>query len=586
MCMTPLIATGLGTRRLLIVGLVCIFPYLGSNVVIGATPDPVRSQNGVVAADHHSASKVGARVLANGGNAVDAAVATALALGVVNPASSGIGGGGFALIYIASEKKTYVVDFREMGPAAISPKLFVRNGKVDTNLSQRGGLAVGVPGEIAGLEYLVKRFGKRSWRRAVLPAHRLASRGFVASRFLHSAAKFYEKTIKPQSQLGQLLFTNEKLFRRGQIIKRPKLARTLWQLATRGGRAYYRGKIAQDIVSSTRAAGGVLTMKDMANYRVVSRKPLIGQWNGYRVATMPVPSSGGVVLLEALGIIGASGQDLRKHGANSSATMHIIAEALKHAFADRSRFLGDTNPAKLTSSKLLDAARLKRLGGLIKLDTTLPHGQYGDKKLGAAKAPPAKGGGTSHLCVVDRHGNAVALTTTVNGYFGAKLVTDKTGIVLNNQIDDFSLKSGVANMYGLVQSDFNLVGPGKRPLSSMSPTLVFKRDKVVGCFGGSGGPKIISNTMQTIINTFVFGMDPAQAVSAPRLHHQWTPNVLLVNQDTPADVVMGLKRRGHKIKQRSWRFAPTAVQAVTVDSNGMRKAASDPRKGGLPAAQR
>ncbi len=314
MCMTLVNATDLGVRRILIVGLVCIFPYLSTNSVRGATPDPVITKRGVVAADHVAASRVGARVLATGGNAVDAAAATALALGVVNPASSGMGGGGFALVYIASEKKPYVLDFREVGPAAISPKLFLRDGKPDTRLSQKGGLAVGVPGEVAGLEHLVKRFGKRSWRRAVMPAESLAAHGFVATRFLERAAKAYEKTIKPQSTLGQLLFSNGRVVQRGQRVKRPKLARTLRQLAKRGGRAFYRGSIAKDIVTTARESGGVITLKDLADYRVVERKPLVGAWNGYKVVTMPVPSSGGVVLLQALGIIDASGHDLLKYG--------------------------------------------------------------------------------------------------------------------------------------------------------------------------------------------------------------------------------------------------------------------------------
>jgi len=576
----------LGVTCLLFVGLLVIFQYPCTRTLYAATPDPVFAPHGVVAADNVIASRVGAAVLSRGGNAVDAAVATALALGVVSPSSSGIGGGGFAVVYIAAEKKTYAIDFREIGPAAISPKSFVRGGKVRPELSLRGGLAVGVPGEPAGLEYLVKRFGKRSWRRAVLPAQRLAARGFPVSRFVAYAAKRSERTVKPRSALGQLIFKNGHPIQRGQRIRRPALARTLWQLAQKGARAFYGGAVAKDIVNSVRAAGGSMTLQDLAGYRVASRTPLRGKWRGYDVATMPIPSSGGVALLEALGILDATGQDLRKLGADSSASLHVIAESLKHAFADRARFLGDANPAKLASGRLLNAKRLQRLGKTIRMDKVLAHDAYGDKTLGSNTHPPAPDHGTSHLCVVDQQGNAVALTTTVNSYFGAKLLTSNTGIVLNNQINDFSLKAGLPNQFGLVQSDFNLVGAGKRPLSSMSPTLVFKDGKVVGCFGGSGGPRIISNTMQVMINSFVYGMDPMKAVSMPRIHHQWEPDKLYIEAETPADVLTNLRRRGHTLDVFNWRRTPTAVQAIVRGKDGVLRAASDPRKGGWPAAAR
>lgn len=557
---------------------------LGSAAGAHANPSPLITDKGVVASDTPRASKVGAQVLARGGNAVDAAAATALALGVVNPTSSGIGGGGFALIYVAKEKRVYILDFRETGPAAISPKSFVRNGALDTSLSVRGGLAVGVPGEVAGLTTMVKRFGKRSWRQAVNPAARLARRGFVVTPFLARATRLSSLLIPTSTPLGRVLYPRGRLLRTGQRMRRPKLARTLSRIGRLGAAGFYRGPVANDIIKTVKASGGVMTLADLRSYKVIERNPLWGAWRGYTIATMPLPSSAGVVILEALGILQSTSFDVAKLPAADRT--HVISEVLKHAFADRSRFLGDAKPAQLAGGKLLAPSRLARLGKRISLAKIKPHATYGDSSLSSGQTPPAKGSGTSHVCVVDAAGNAVALTTTVNGYFGAKLMAGKSGVVLNNEIDDFSLRSGVPNQFGLVQSDFNLVGPGKRPLSSMSPTLVFKGTDVVGCFGGSGGPYIISGTIQTLLNVFARKMNAKAAVEAFRVHHQWKPDRLVIDADAPATVIESLKKRGHAVNARARSSSPRAVQAIVVRPDGKREAASDSRKGGAPAAQR
>ncbi len=537
-------------------------------------------------------------MLESGGNAVDAAVAAAFALGVVNPASSGIGGGGFAVVYIAADRQLYVIDFREVAPAALRPELFERDGKLDVSLSRRGGLAVGVPGEVAGLEALSRRFGRRSFRRSVAPAVRLASQGFRVEPFLARAAALSAPLAGRGTAFESLLHRDGRVIQSGQTVTRPELARTLTLIARRGAEGFYSGPVAHAIVDAVKDAGGVITAEDLSDYRAVERNPLEGNWGRYRVVTMPLPSSGGIVLLESLGLLQYAGAGRRADtgslplahlggsGPGSSATLHMIAEVLKHSFADRARFLGDEEASADLVRRLLDSARLRRIAARISRTRVLPHGRYGDKKLGKPRAPGGRDGGTSHLCVVDREGNAVALTTTVNGYFGAKLVVPGTGIVLNNQIDDFTLRAGTPNMFGLVQSELNLVGPGKRPLSSMSPTLVLEGDRVVACLGGSGGPHIISNTLQVLLNAFVFGMDAREAVSAPRIHHQWTPNQLIADDEFPRDVISALERKGHTVLQRSWRDAPTAVQLILVRDDGTREAASDPRKGGAPAAER
>jgi len=547
-----------------------------------ATDPPIITRGGAVASANRAASEVGAAVLSRGGNAVDAAVATALALGVTDPQSSGIGGGGFALVYIAAEKKVYVYDFREIAPAALTPAAFVVDGKVDPMRSRLGGLAVAVPGEIAGLGRLLDRHGRWSWRAAVTPAWRLARDGFPVSWFTPVAVGRLTPRLPAAAtfdRLRALMMPGGKAPQAGDATANAALAGTLAALATGGPGVFYRGAIADDIVATARAAGGVITTDDLAHFSVdESLAPLWGSWHGYRLATMPLPSSGGIAILESLGLIDASGIDLAKLGPGSSAALHVIAEVLRHAFADRARFLGDTDAARLIATKLLDPARLASVAKRIDPEHVQPHDRYGDETLKSA-APPPTDHGTSHLCAIDRDGNAVALTTTINGYYGAGLVTDG-GVVLNNEIDDFSIAAGNENQFNLVQSDPNKVAGGKRPLSSMSPTLVFDGDRVIACVGGAGGPGIISATLQVLLDMFVWKMDPSAALAQPRIHDQWLPDELGVEAELPADVVDGLARRGHTVKVKPW---STGVQAIRVLDDGTRQAASDPRHGSAPA---
>jgi gamma-glutamyltranspeptidase/glutathione hydrolase len=496
---------------------------------------------------------------------------------VVNPSSSGIGGGGFAVVYLAREKKLFALDFRESAPAALSTSNFRVDGKVDPSLSRSGGLAVGVPGEIAGLRHLWKRSGTLAWRSIVDRPLRLARRGFKVGWFLARAAA---AAVSRGSLAGLWLAPGGKTIVEGQLVRRSGLAWTLEQVAQSGRDGFYRGPVASDLVAAVRKAGGVLTEADLAGYKVIEREPLIGSFHGYRVATMPLPSSGGLLLLEMLGILEAGNFPLAKYGSGSSAAQHLVVEVLKHGFADRARLLGDDPSSQELARRLLDPQRLKAIAGRIRADGVGEIGSYGTPDLGKAAASPDDKG-TSHLCVVDRQGNAVALTTTVNGYFGSGVVAPRSGVVLNNEIDDFSLASGVPNMFGLVQSDYNLVRAGRRPLSSMTPTLVLDDKGVIGCVGGSGGPLIISNTLQTVLNVLVHKLDVSEAVSATRVHHQWKPDRMLIEKDAPADVVKGLSDRGHKTEVLGFL---TAVQAIfRVD--GRWQAASDPRKGGAPAAE-
>ncbi|MBK9031602.1 MAG: gamma-glutamyltransferase [Myxococcales bacterium] len=539
---------------------------------------PLTSRTGAVAADDPTASAVGAAVLGDGGNAMDAAVATVLALGVVNPTSSGIGGGGFAIVYDAASGQTVALDFREVAPAALDPGDFVRDGAIDPNLARRGGLAVGVPGEVAGLALMSQRFGRLSWRRVVAPSVRLARDGYATSWFFAQAAARVAPDLPDEPAYLPLraLLTEDGAPRRwGQPMARPALAATLAALAT-DPRALAVGPIADDIVATAAAAGGVLTAADLADYVVAERAPLRGSWHGLELATMPIPSSGGAVLLEALALLDRAKVDLPRLGPGSSAALHLIAEAAKHGFADRARALGDTDAGRAAAAAMLEPKRLDALARTLAPDHTLPSARYGEPAPVVTHGP----GGTSHVCVIDRDGNAVSLTTTVNGYYGSKLVT-AGGVVLNNQMDDFALAADTSNMFGLRQGAENLVGPGKRPLSSMTPVLVFEGGKVVGCVGGSGGPRIISNVLQVLLGMFAFDLDPRAAVGAPRVHHQWLPDVLTVEADLPADVRDGLTARGHTVVISP---SPTAVQVLRVRPDGVIEAASDPRKNGAPAA--
>ncbi len=553
---------------------------VGVGTAFGATPPPLTTSKGAVAADNAVASEVGARVLEKGGSAADAAIATALALGVVSPSSSGIGGGGFAVIYVASEKRVYTIDFREVGPAAIQPSLYRPGGVLDPLLSRRGGLAVGVPGEVAGLQLLWQRGGRLPWKEVVEPARQLAHRGFAVGWFFGWVAEKVAQRLDKDHPLRLWLSPKAELIRQGRFVRRSHLANTLRSIAEQGASGFYKGPVAQDLVSTVQAAGGVLSLADLAEYKAIEGPPLLGTFRGYQIATMPLPSSGGMLLLEMLGILDAGKFDLKKMGSRSSAALHLLAEVSKHAFADRARFLGDHKNSNDLVTQFLDKNRFEVLAKRISMKRVGKHEGYGSKAIGRPGGT-SPDGGTSHLCVVDAQGNAVAMTTTVNGYFGSSLVGRETGVILNNQMDDFSLAAGVPNMFGLVQSEFNLVAPGKRPLSSMTPTLVLDDSGVVGCFGGSGGPRIISNTLQTLLNVFVHGMDVREAVATPRLHHQWIPKALSLEADTAPDVITALRTRGHEVNVATYK---TAVQAI-IRRDGKLQAASDPRKGGRAAVE-
>jgi gamma-glutamyltranspeptidase/glutathione hydrolase len=560
-----------------------------------ATPPPLRVAHAAVASDNPLASAAGLSLLQAGGNAIDAACATALALGVVHPFASGIGGGGFAVVYVAKEKKVYALDFRERAPAAIRPDSFLRNGRADPALSASGGLAVAVPGEVRGLGELVRRWGALPFRKCVEPAQRLAAGGFPVSwRLAESFGQLAEKKTAPPGAAANAAvaakadpvfetvfehFLVGKLLTTSDRWKRPDLAWTLARLRAGGADAFYKGEIGAAIVKAVKDSGGVMTAEDLTAYTSTDRAPLEGAYRGLRVFSMPPSSSGGVVLIETLGILSArypGAAALAKLGRNSSAYVHVLAEAFKHGFADRARQLGDTDFVTVDLAHLSSAAYHRELAARIKDDGVQPRDSYG-----MPGGPPAlhRDSGTTHLCVIDAEGNAVSLTTTVNLGFGARVVAGKTGILLNDQMDDFSLEPGVPNAFGLVGSTQNAVAPRKRPLSSMTPTIVLDGDRVKMTAGAAGGPTIITATAQVLINVLDFGLDVQAAVSSPRVHDQWMPEVLTIEPDIVVDVRQGLEKRGQKLRE----IPRIGVANAIVRTDRGLEAAAEPRSAGAPA---
>ncbi len=522
-----------------------------------------------VAADNTDASRAGAEVLRLGGNAVDAAVATALALGVTSPASSGFGGGGLAVICRVGAPCVFV-DFRETAPAAITAEAFARAPNPQ-RASHVGGLAVAVPGEPAGLAYLARRYGRIGLARDAAPAITLARSGFAVTPAVADRARDVASELALDASLARMWLPGGNPIAAGVRVTRPVLANTLARYAREGDR-YVRGEFARRYADAARARGGVLTAEDIAGYRPVERPALTREFRGHTVVTASYPSAGGLVMLEALALIDGVAADRMRHG--SSAYAHLLAEAWRNGFDDRSRYAGDpANEGVVAPEALLDPARMERRRARID-----------PLRAGAVTADePPRDHGTTHLCVVDAEGTIVSLTTTVNEPFGARVVAPELDVMLNDEIDDVSL--GAGSSYGLAASRPNALTPGRRPVSSMTPTVVLANGRPVGCVGAAGGPRITTATTQVLLNLLVHGMAPEAAVSAPRVHHQGVPQELRVEREVPEDVREALRARGHTVVEVE---SLAVAQALVIRGEGAGRrvlAASDPRKGALPAGQ-
>jgi gamma-glutamyltranspeptidase/glutathione hydrolase len=534
------------------------------------------SPRGAVATAHPVASEAGAAVLRSGGNAVDAAVAAAFTLGVVEPQSSGIGGGGFALVYVAREKKVHVVDFRETAPAAATPDMYATAPESGPRPSLDGGLAVATPGAAKGYAHLARRFGTKPLAQLVEPAARTAERGFRVGRpYVEAAAARLECLRADDAAAREFLSGPQRdVPQPGDLRVRRDLSRTLRQLG-RDPEAFYRGPLARRIAAAARARGGILEATDLATYAVRDREPLEGRYRGHRVVSMPPPSAGGAVLIGLLQALEA--ERPRDGGYRPARWLHAMIEHEKRLFAHRAGLLGD--PEAVAGAG--DAAREMTSA---RFASALQAALGEQATPSTAVAAPRKEGNTTHVSVVDAEGNAVALTTTVNYMFGACVVVPGTGILLNDEMDDFDAAPGRANEYGLVGTGANAPAPGKRPLSSMAPTFVFDPEgRLVLAVGAAGGATIPTTVAQIVVHLVDDGMRLDDAIAAPRIHHQWLPDRVQVEPNgLDAETARALEARGHELRfaKQPWGKA----SAVRVDlATGWREAASDPRYEGVPA---
>ncbi len=528
--------------------------------------------HGMVASVNPIATQAGVDVLKSGGNAIDAAVAVGLTLGVVDTYNSGIGGGCFMLVHLANGTNV-CLDGREMAGATATRDMFLRDGKVVPQLSQTGPLASGVPGEVAAFDFAVRHYGNKSLSDLILPAAEMAEQGFAISanyaRLLESVAPDMEKY--PSSTA--VFFKDGAPLRAGEILKQPDLAATYRGIAAHGSDWFYRGPFASALGNWMQANGGILTSNDFAGYHLELREPVATSYRGYEVVSFPPPSSGGVHVLEMLNIL--ENFDLKQM--DETTRLHVMAEAMKLAFADRAHWLGDPDFAKVPRgliSKQYAAGLAKKIN--LEHATTVPsHGLPPDWQTDLFKKH------TTHFSVADDQGNWVACTATINTSFGSKVVIPGTGVTLNDQMDDFSVQPGAPNYFGLIGGEANAVAPGKRPLSSMSPTIVLKNGWPVIALGAAGGPKIISAVLEELVDMLDLGMTPSQAVAAPRIHQQWSPDKLYVESKLPAALKEALAQRGQNIEELS-AMAVSQIVARSPDGKSFIGAA-DPRADGTAA---
>lgn len=530
---------------------------------------PVKAQHGMVASVDAMATQVGVEILRQGGNAVDAAVAVGFALAVTHPQAGNLGGGGFMLLRTASGRAT-AIDFREMAPGHASRDMFLdKQGNADSKLSLTSHLASGTPGTVAGLALAAKKYGTLPLSTLLAPAIRLARDGIPVNDALADDLKTYGKEVLITHPNSKAIFykPDGTPWQKGDRLVQKNLAHSLQLIARQGPDAFYKGEIADEIAGEMAQHGGLINKADLAAYRAVERTPVSGTYRGYEVFSMPPPSSGGIHIVQILNIL--ENFDLAKMGFGSADAMQVMAEAEKYAYADRSEYLGDPDFVKVPWQALTSKAYAKTLAQQIDVAKARPSSEIKPGKL-----EPYESNQTTHFSVVDKQGNAVAVTYTLNTYFGSGIVAGKSGILMNNEMDDFSAKPGTPNVYGLVGGEANAVQPAKRPLSSMSPTIVAKGGKTWLVTGSPGGSRIITTVLQMVVNSIDFGMNVAEATNAPRFHHQWLPDQLRVEKGFSPDTLRLLEAKGQHVK-----VLPSmgSTQSIMIGPDGMLYGASDPR---------
>ncbi len=545
---------------------------------------PVEAEHGMVTSVHELASQAGVEILRKGGNAVDAAVATGLALTTVYPFAGNIGGGGFMLIHLA-DGRDVAIDYRETAPAAAFRDMYVGpDGKLlkGPGSSTVGWKASGIPGSVAGFALAMQKYGsgKVTWAEVVEPARRLAAEGHAVSQYSAALFHFAEKLLGQFPDSKRIYLKDGAFWKAGERWVQADLAETFARLQRNGPREFYEGETARRIAAAMAQNGGNLTLDDLQHYTAVERTPLRGKYRGYDIVTMPPPSSGSIALLQMLGMLEPF--DVAALGHNSSAKYHLFAEVMTRAFRDRAEYLGDPAFVDVPVTRLLDPAYLKGRMADFSPDKATPAASVLPGLGKFEPRPPHESEQTTHFSVIDAAGNAVSNTYTLNGAFGSGVTIPGTGILMNNEMDDFTSQIGTANMFGLIQGEANAIAPGKRPLSSMTPTFVMKDGQLVLVTGSPGGPTIINTVFQIITNFIDHGMPVMQAVEAPRINHQWMPDVITYERfSLSADVVAALKAKGHVLKERaSYEGAYQGDgETIAVDAKtGLRSGAADPRK--------
>jgi gamma-glutamyltranspeptidase/glutathione hydrolase len=542
-----------------------------------ASNEPERGRHAMVATQSRPASLVGVDILKRGGNAVDAAVAVALTMAVTYPEAGNIGGGGFMMIRLADGRST-AIDYREMAPAGAGRNVFVdKNGALISGegSSTVGYRAAGVPGTVAGLELALKKYGsgKFTWAQLIEPARRYATDGFRVTARMETNLK--EATALAKYPESRRIFLNGgKFFSEGDLLKQPELAATLTRLQQRGPREFYTGETAQLIAADMKANRGLITLADLKGYTAKERKPVIGSYRGFNIVTMPPPSSGGIALIETLNIL--EGYDLRQMGWASASKYHVLVEAMRRGFADRTEYLSDPEFNAIPVAGLID----KKYAAALR-ETISPRQASTSEEIRSGQPPGAESMNTTHFTVVDAAGNAVANTYTLNDLYGSKATVKGAGILLNDEMDDFTSMPGKANLYGLVQGERNAVAPKKRPLSSMTPTFVLRPDGSLWfALGGRGGPHIITAVLQAIINIVDHQMNLQQAIDAPRLHHQWLPDEVYWEPfGISADTRAIMEQMGHKFREKS-AFNSAMTGIMIEEGTNVRLGAIDMRRDG------
>ncbi len=537
--------------------------------------EPVRAKHGMVVAQEPVAADTGLAVLKNGGNAIDAAIAVGFALAVTHPSAGNIGGGGFMLIRLADGKTTFL-DFREAAPQKATHDMYIGPDGKPTQESIVGWRASGVPGSVAGFEFAHQHFGSKSWADLLAPAIRLARDGFVIDDAFAASLNNPESRLNLDPESKRIFLRDGNPYKPGDRFQQTDLAATLARIAKNGAKEFYEGDTAKRFAAAMAARGGLITVDDLKSYRVVERAPLNGDYKGFHIITAPPPSAGGVGILQMMGMLAGTGYE--SAGPDSASAVHYEAEAMRRFYADRSEYLGDPAFYNVPVKQLLDPAYLAWRRGTIDPARATPSDLIGPglpKSLDArnARIPRKESSQTTHYNVVDAQGNAVAVTYTLNGSFGNGITVPGLGFLLNNEMDDFVAKPGEPNMFGLVGGEANAIEPGKRPLSSMTPTIITKDGKLFMAVGAPGGSRITTGVMEVILNVLDFHMNPQDAVDLPRFHHQWRPDILYLQNGFPQDADQALRKMGYHIESTG---GVARVEAI-VANNGVLEGGTESR---------